>query len=250
MIKRFVLAVAALAGILASTSCVDKEMDDLSKAQECLNNVSETSPTSATSCLQYTSGYDSLRANILKCSIYITSGGLVTSRLKAAYQASTDASVTNKEGAYIAYLALDLPDSATGYATAQTALPYCNATGNAGLIFVANIAVMGSWANSLFDTSTGNPIDFSDPSAVDAAIDTVVDSCQTNPPAASCDPEIIGPAAVAIANAYCSSPSADSNVCATINDAVGTGGDNDKITQGLMCLLSGKSWDPDTNTCT
>jgi hypothetical protein len=237
--------------LLALPACNETETDDLSKAQQCLDQVNESNPTTATDCLQYTAGYTSQQAEILNCSIYMTAGGLVTSRIASAYEASQDSTITNKNASYMAFLALNLPTAAAGYTAAQNAQTYCNASGDAGLIFISNLSVMGSWLNSVYaGANGGSSIDFSNPAAVDTAVTGIIDGCQANPPAASCDSSVIGPAATTAATAYCATASANASVCSQINTAVTTaGGNNDKITQGLMCLLANKTYDPVGGTC-
>src|ERR1700722_19788450 len=72
-------------------SCsVSKENDDLSLAQACLDNVSDSNPQAANSCMQYTDGYTDARANTLKCSIMLTAGGLTIDRMAQAYEVTQD----------------------------------------------------------------------------------------------------------------------------------------------------------------
>src|SRR5437879_2515979 len=109
------VAILFMSFLMALSGCNTKEQDDLSKAQDCLDHINEAASIEALSCLQYTTNYTSQRADILKCSIYLTAGGLVTSRMTAAYKASKDSTITNKEASYMAFLALDQPDAAGGY---------------------------------------------------------------------------------------------------------------------------------------
>lgn len=233
------------------TACSkDQEQSDLAKAQDCLDKVDEANPQGALNCLPFVQAYSSQRANILKCSIYLTSGGLVTSRIQKAYDASTDTTITNKQAAYIAYLSLNVPDVATGYTTAQTASPFCNSSGDPGLVFVSSMTVLGSLVSSI-SSNNGSPINFNDPAAVNTAVTNVLTTCQANPPPATCQASVVGPAVTSAANAYCASGTSSVSVCTQINGAVsGAGGDNNKITQGMMCLLSGKTYDSTANTCT
>ena len=251
MMKLWFVPFLALA-IFSVTGCNEQELDDLAKAQDCLDKVNEAVPESASKCLQFTAGHTSQRAQILNCSIYLTAGGLTTTRMSDAYKASKDATITNKEASYMAYLALNKPDAAGGYTAAQNAQVYCNASRNTGLIFISSLAVMGSWANSIFAAGNGGAsIDFSNPSSVESAVTTIINNCQGNPPVGSCDSAVIGAAATQAATVYCGTASADQSVCAQINSAVQTaGGNNDKITQGLMCLLAKKTYDPNAGTCT
>src|SRR5580704_7950591 len=85
-----------LAGFLAVACTNDKEMNDLSLAQNCLDNVSESNPQSALNCLDYTAGYSDQRAQLINCSIYLLAGGITTDRMASAYSISTDPTATNK----------------------------------------------------------------------------------------------------------------------------------------------------------
>lgn len=238
---------ALVAGVLFLTvsvlSCTQKEIDDLAKAQQCLDQVPSSAPAGASNCLQYVNEYSSQRANILKCSIYLTAGGITTDRVAQAYIASQDNTVSDadKQGLYVSYLALTLPDPAGGYAAAQTASTYCNASGEPGLMFLSTMAVMGSMVNNLIG---GSGIDLTDtPANITSAVQTALATCQSTP--TSCDPDVIAPAAISAANSYCNTANANSDVCADINQAVTDwGSDNDTLTQGLMCMLAGKTFTP------
>lgn len=227
------------------TGCTQKEMDDLAKGQQCLDQVSDSNPQSATDCLQYATPYDSQRANVLKCSIYLTAGGITTARVAQAYTASQDNSISSdlKQAMYISFLALNYPDATGGYTLAQTAQSYCEKSGEAGLIFESSMAVIGSLTNKL-----AGGLDFTQtPADINTAVQNALDTCQSSP--SSCDPNVIAPVAVTAATTYCASATANADVCADVNQAVSSwGNDNNTLTQGLMCLLQGKTFTP-PSTC-
>jgi hypothetical protein len=241
MNKQIMIALLALATILSACQN-QKEMDDLAKAQQCLDKVPASNPSAADSCLAYTSGYNDLRSNLLNCSIYLTSGGITADRMALAYKASTDSTLTNPEADYIGYLALTVPDATSGYAKAKLAATYCKASSDPGLIFVSSLAIAGSFIG------TQTSLDFTSPTSLQTGVQTVLTSCQTTP--ANCDPTVIGPAVVTAAAAYCASATANTSVCATINQSIaGNPGNDTAITAGLMCLLGNKTWNSSTQTC-
>jgi hypothetical protein len=225
---------------LSLLSCTpNKETDDLSVAQQCLDQVPDSNPQAANNCMQYVSQYSDQRANILKCGIYLTAGGITTTRVGQAYTDSQDSSITanQKQAMYIGLLALTLPDAATGYTNAVTGNAFCQASGETGLIFESAMAVIGSKINSL-----AGGIDLTaSPSAISTAVQTALNTCQTTP--ASCDPTTIAPIVTSVANSYCASSNANTSVCTDINQAQTSWGSNPAtLTQGLMCLLQGKTF--------
>ena len=114
MRKLMLVALFCICSSLVSCESAD-ETDDLAKAQECLDAVPQSNPASASECLQYVEKYTSQQASILKCSIYMTSGGLVENKVVSAYKALEDNSIQNKEAAFMGLLALDVPDVNSGF---------------------------------------------------------------------------------------------------------------------------------------
>lgn len=146
-----VLFVFLSAAILASVSC-NQEQDDLAKAQDCLDKVDQSNPTSADACLQYVAKYDSQQAQILKCSIYMTSGGLVENKIVAAYKALKEDGQTNKHATYMAILSLDQPTAVAALPKAKAANLYCQASGVPGLMYLQTRSWPGLRSTPQFKT--------------------------------------------------------------------------------------------------
>lgn len=239
--------------VLSTLSCSkNKEMEDLAKAQKCLDEVSESNPESAASCMQYVEKHSSQQANILKCAIKMTSGGLMESKIVAAYNAMEDNSIANKEAAFMTALSLDLPDVTTAYATAVDANDYCQASGLPGLRYLSGLVVSGTYANMVIETLTGNPIDITDPAAIDTAVDALLNACTGSPPDPACTADLatVGTVVTTLAQSYCNGSNADANACKEINDAVdAAGGDAAAVGQALFCYLGGKTYNIITGEC-
>lgn len=248
--------------VTACTSSTQKEIDSLAKAQACLDQVPESNPSTATNCLSYTTPYNSQRAVIMRCSIYLTAGGLVTSRMLSAYNTSQDSSVSSsqKEAVYVGLLAFAYPtDVSQAYTAALNAQSVCASSGDSGFIFISNMSVLGSLANSVYGTinSSTTGIDFNNmtPSQISTAIQSAVSYCTTNPSSATCDPTNVAAAATAaaaVATSYCAGNTSSSiqGFCNDVNQISTWGTTNTTtITNGIMCELQGKTFTP-PNTCT
>lgn len=232
--------------IVALSGCETDEIRDLAKAQDCLDNVPSSSPGQASSCYKYVDGKDSQQANILKCSIKLTSGGLNTDKIVQAYKVSDNASITNKEAAYVGFLALTTPDRNTGYTIAQEAYPYCVKSEVTGLEFIGGLAKTASMLASL----AGNDFDINDPAnsatAIGAALEDCVDGTLT------CDMADVGNTVASLAESYCQgdpSDGDDGKVCTDINNAIANaGGDPAAAAAHFMCQLQDKTYNG-TNAC-
>jgi len=231
-------------------SCNDGETDDLAKAQKCLDEVPQTAPANAKACLPYVAKYTSQQANILKCSIYMTSGGLVENKIVSAYKAVDNDSNSNREVAFMGILALDVPNVTEGYDTAVTADTYCQLTGVPGLQYISSIVKIGSNMAKLLASSG---VDFSNPDSVATAVSDLVAKCNTDPRTAECsgaDLAGIGASAATLSEGYCASDNADSEVCENINAAVtAAGGDSSIVGDALMCYLGNKTFNTTTKKC-
>src|SRR5690348_7347054 len=132
-----IVALVAALGLVGGCS-KNNEADDLSKAQDCLNKVPESDPSQASSCMAFVAEYDSQQADILKCAIEITEGGLTEDKMVSAYNAVQDSSSSSKDATYMAYLILD--NAATdGYTHAMNAYQYCSQSGVTGLIYISGL---------------------------------------------------------------------------------------------------------------
>ena len=248
--------------LVACTNSNQKEVDAMAKAQQCLDQVSDSDPTTATNCLTYTTPYNSQRAYLMRCSIYLTAGGLVTSRMLSAYNTSQDPSVSSseKQAVYVGLLAFAYPNNvANAYTAALNAQSVCAQTGDAGFIFVSNMSVIGSLANSVWGSlnSSTTGIDFTNlsPSAISTDIQQAVSYCTSNPSSATCDPTNIAAAATAaatVATSYCAGNNSSSiqGFCNSVDQINSWGTTNTTtITNGIMCELQGKTFTP-PSTCT
>lgn len=233
----------AIAAPLLLTGCKSQEMNDIAKAQACMDQINSSNYASATDCMQYVAKYSSQQANILKCAITLASGGLTTDRISAAYKTVKDSTATNKESVYVGLLALSAATPAQAYSLAQDAIGYCEDSGVPGNIFIANMALMGS----AFQNLSGGAFS-TDPATLQTQISSVLSNCQSSP--SSCDPAVIGGAALTVATSYCDSNSADQDVCNKINEAVDSaGGDPSMAAEALYCLLDDMTWNSSSNTC-
>ncbi len=236
---------------LTLVSCKQDEMNDLAKAQKCLDEVPQANPEAANACLPYVLKYDSQQADILKCSIYMTSGGLVETKMVAAYKAVEDKANNNREAAFMSILALNKPNVNSGYDTAVIADTYCQKTGVPGLQYISGIVKIGSFMAKTI-ASFNSTIDFNDTAAVTVAVNDLVTKCNTDPRPTECagDLAAIGESAAVLSEGYCSADNADSEVCENINAAVdASNGDNSKVGDALMCFLGNKTYNATTGKC-
>lgn len=251
MLGKYTIAILSFTGALTLSACSQsKESDDLAKAQQCLDEVPQSNPENAESCLQYVSKYDSQQANILKCSIHMTTGGLVENKVLKAYNALKDSTQTNKEAAFMAVLSLDKPNINDGYTRAVTADAYCQASGVSGLKYISGVIVAGSYMNKII-----GGVDITNPSAIETQVQTMLNKCAPTPPTAidpSCETDIaqLGTTVVTLSDAYCKKADADQSVCTQINGAVASaGGDTTDVGRALFCYLNKKTYNATTNEC-
>jgi hypothetical protein len=245
--------------VLASCKSQD-EVNDLAKAQECLDKVNQTRPEEADSCLEYVEKYTSQQANILKCSIHMTSGGLVENKMVQAYKALEDDTITDKTMAFMTVLALDNPTTTAGYEKAVKAYEYCQLSGVPGLAYISSMILAGTQMGRALDTMglwTG--IDINDPATIESAVNQLVAACtdSTNINYGDCfppdtDEATLGTAVIALSQAYCSDAPDDDEVCVQINSTVANAGsDPTEVAHALFCLLAEppQAYDPVNNDC-
>ncbi len=256
------LPVALLVVSFGLVSCEQaKESDDLAKAQQCLDQVPGSNPAAASACYQYVEKYSSQQANILKCSILMTSGGLIEDKMVKAYEALKDSTIpeANRATAFMAVLSLDVPNASGGYAKAIEADPFCQATGVPGLKFISGVIVAGSWmAKTMAALPGGVEIStiMNDPAQISAAVNSLLDSTGgcTDPaaPDPTCDDDLagLGTAVASLSTSYCANEDADASVCEEINEAVAAAGNNaTHIGQALLCYLDNKTFNSGTGFC-
>lgn len=235
MNKLIALLIAGLSLILL-TACEDKEMDDLARAQECLNKVGDTNHTAARECFDMVAGHDSQQANMIKCSAKFLEGGLTTAKVvEATKQIQEEGGGDKKELMFIGFLAL------TPLTAAEEAATYCRRSEVAGYIYLGDLAVVASVLREVSSTLPGG--DFGD-TPTQANLEAVLDACKVTPLPAACRPEVLAPAVISVANSYCSKPSADEDkVCNQIEATLAEAGDNQEvITQALSCFLNGQTY--------
>lgn len=237
------------------SSCSKKgETEDLAKAQACLDNVAEGSPSQADACMDYVEQYSDQQANILKCAIKMTSGGLNENKIVKAYNALKDSTQTNKTAAFMAVLSLDYPTVTAGYTKAVAADVFCQASGVPGLMYISGVILAGTYMNkTVFDLSGGvSGINVNDPAAINTAITNMLTQCTSATPPASCTSDLptLGTTVIGLSGSYCANPSADQNVCGQINNAVtNAGGSSAAVGQALFCYLSNKTYNATTGLC-
>ena len=242
-ILRLFVLVFGISMVAGLAGCEDGETRDLAKAQACLNEVPQDNPGAASNCYSYVENYSSQQANILKCSIKLTSGGLSTQKIVDAYKVTDDSTVTNKQAVFIGFLSLNLPSAAAGYVTAKEAYPFCELSQVSGLKFIGGLAKMASMLASL------PGVDLSDPNDIETEIGAALEGC-VDGSQGTCDLEDTGATVVAISESYCSSPSSDKDVCGDINEAIAeAGGDPIAAAKQFMCKLQKKTLNPAGTAC-
>lgn len=242
--KKLLLLTGIATAAFLVVGCEDDEMNDMAKAQQCLDGISSSNYAAANDCINYIAQYDTPEANIIKCSAKILSGGLTTEKMVNAYKNITDGSVANRETAFIAVLALDPSSRAT------EAKPYCARSGQKSLIYISNLAVVGSLMAENLVLGGGN-YDPTDPESVPtpAEVAEILTDCQ---PPATCNGshEAIGTSIVTLSSSYCTGNNATNEICTMVNSAIaGAGGDNEVVSKQLFCLLGGQTYDSIGDAC-
>lgn len=247
-------------GLFLVSCNVDSEKDDLAKAQKCLDEIPVSAYAQAANCLQYVQKYSSQQANILKCSISMTSGGLVETKIVAAYEALKQAGGTQqaREAQFMALLSFDDADNskfATAFTTAKSADQYCQDSGVGGLRYLSGLIVTGTYMKKLAALIDPSITSSTPPATI---VQNIIDNCVTPVPGANCplsnnnsaDINAMGAAVADLAQSYCDRADADVAVCSGINSAIQQGGlDTADIGQALLCYIGGKVLDQATQTC-
>lgn len=232
--------------------CKQTEQDDLAKAQQCLDEVPQSNPEAASACFQYAEKYDSQQADILKCSILMTSGGLIESKVVEAYKILNTQANVNREAGFMSVLALNKPTVNDGYQKAKDADVFCQKSGVPGLKYISGLIVVGS-SMAFAINSLPSPPDFNDPAAVSAATTTLVNNCNADP-RVDCpiDSPVLATTVATLAQGYCASadPEDDDEVCSNLSVAVeSANGDSAKIGNALMCYLGNKTYNAALDKC-
>jgi hypothetical protein len=228
------------------SGCEQKESDDLAKAQSCLDKVNQDSYTEAEACLQYVAKYNSQQANILKCSILMTSGGLIENKITTAFNGLKTSTATTKEAAFMNALALENAET-TGFTKAVEANGYCVKTQVSGLIYVSSAVLMGTTLKktlALVQGTVGSvtSIELLVANCSSAGADTACTSTETL--------TTLGTAVTTVSESYCTQDSADQSVCEKINKAKIAGGTNTSaVGNALYCYLNNKTYVQATGLC-
>ncbi len=233
--KVTVIGITALA-VGALSGCEDEESNDLAQAQACMDNITSANYASAAACMTKIAKYDSQQANILKCSISFLSGGLTTHRVSEAYkQIALTSTAVNNQAVFMTVLALSPASLAT------TAQAYCERSQIKGLIYLANLSVMGSTLAAFITLNPAagnyNPTDPTSPPPSAAEVNQAIDSCR--PPSGSCGATqytSIGESILTINQTYCVGENADTAVCQSFANAItGSGGSPTVVAKQLLC---------------
>ncbi|HMN68764.1 MAG TPA: hypothetical protein PKC28_09535 [Bdellovibrionales bacterium] len=240
----------ALISVFTLASCKSgEEADDLAKAQECLDEVTEANYASAADCLPLVKDHDSQQAKILRCSILMTSGGLTETKIVKGYKALENDQIPNKEMAFMAVLALEDPAN-TGIDIATRGNEQCQGTGVPGLKFISTMILAGT---SLAKTMVMNgiTIDLNNPGAAATAL---LAQCGVDPIPPNCQQNVasLGPAIVDIAQNYCDQEDADDKMCIQMTSVVAaTQGDTTKVGNALLCYMQKppKAYNAATDGC-
>ncbi|MCB0365140.1 MAG: hypothetical protein H6624_10475 [Bdellovibrionaceae bacterium] len=210
------VALSMVAGLASSlSSCESDETNAISKGQECLDKA--RTPAAAKGCRGIVDGLSSQQAMIVRCAIEVVSGGLTTSKVSQAFQELENAT-TDKEATMMGIMAND-----DGPSAADTAAAYCNASGIAGLQYLANLSVVGTYMVAAVGSWNGDG-------------QALINQCSTP---GNCNDAAIGTAIITIGQSYCGGQDADQEMCNEINQAIATGGgDPATVAQQLYPLLN------------
>lgn len=181
---------------LGLLGCEDKDTNAVAKAQECLDKAREAADAAA--CRGLIEGKSSQQAYIVRCSIEFVAGGLTTQKVIDAFKAEKTGS-ESKEAKLISLLSLG---GTNPTATADNAAAYCKLSGIPGLIYLANLSVIGTYLNPSVNTD----------------LSTYLNDCANG--IGSCSDAAIGTAVISIADSYCTDANSSSDVCAKINTAI------------------------------
>lgn len=216
----FTISLAILAGSIFG--CEDKETNSVAKAQACLDKARSSSEAGA--CRGLIEGKSSQQAYIVRCSIEFVAGGLTTSKVADAFKAQKDNATTNKEAALIALLSLG------DKTTADNAAAYCKLSGIPGLIYLANLSVIGTY---MTDAISG--FDPNNPSSAAS----LISGCANGGSGGVCDDAVIGAAVISIGESYCNGGNSDSDVCSKVNQALAsTDGSPQAVANALYSQLA------------
>lgn len=248
------IGLAALIVVCLSSCKEDKEANALAKAQKCLDKVPESQPAQALACLDGISQYSSKQSNILKCSIYMTAGGLVESKIVDAYEA-LKGTTQNKEAVFMMYLSLEDAGATQGLDVAKNADEFCQATGISGLQYLSGLIVAGTSMRQISE-NVGLPITSAD--LANGNVSTIVDNLMTTcSPTAGVNPclsdpqvlEALSDAVVNLGESYCAVQGTNQAACDQVRDALDASSGSGEVSEALMCYLAGRQYSSATGQC-
>lgn len=227
--KSNLVSVVCVCAALILSGCQEGEdADKIASAQACLDRVSDATPSDANACMMPIASLTSQRAYVLKCAITFTAGGLTTTKIANAYKALKN-NATNKEMIYMGTLALSPASLAT------TAANYCNLSGSPGLIYLAQLSVIGSAMMTVvgtYDPNSGTAPSLSDAQAA-------ISACSNGGSGGVCDDTVVGNAVITIGQTYCAGDNANVGVCTKMTSAIAaSAGDPTSVALQLYTQLN------------
>ncbi|MBK7843673.1 MAG: hypothetical protein IPJ71_08270 [Bdellovibrionales bacterium] len=200
VVRSLILSTLACFIFLGLLGCEDKDTNAVAKAQECLDKARVAAD--AVACRGLIEGKSSQQAYIVRCSIEFVAGGLITSKIAQAFTEQKNAG-SKKEATLISFLSLGETS------TADNAAAYCKLSGIPGLIYLANLSVIGTYMTVL--ASSGDPSAF---------LSTCISGAGSGSDQGTCNNTAIGTAVISIADSYCTGDNSTSDVCSKVNTAI------------------------------
>lgn len=200
--------------------CEDDDDLAYSSARNCLDtlNVTTTVATdrsNARSCVSGLAGDTSVRANKLRCAAEFLGNGLSTANLAAIFS-SVQEGTGNEMQETLELLSFKAATAPEAQDVADDAYDYCNDSGSTGMALFGSFAYTATLLSGL-PGATWNPNSPPDLGAITGGANS------------SSDAEL-GTAILNIQNVYCSTGSADSDICTQIDDIIN--GSTDPATIG------------------
>lgn len=192
-----------------STSCEEKgDVVDIYVAQQCLNQAPETDKPALLKCLDPIAAIDTAEANVVRCSILLTAGGVTSSRLAKA-MADQD---SGGDSSMMTNFSFNTYGSSNKQ-KAREAKASCKKSGQKGLMG------LGGFANT--GTIICNGVDTCSTTFNAGQIDSNMSDCANA--ANSCtaeDKKEIGQTVIDMNEIYCSGGNSDLDECKTITEAL------------------------------
>jgi hypothetical protein len=193
---------------LCFMACEEDELNDYMGARQCLNNASASN---AQSCVSSLAGDNSARANKLRCAAGFIQQNFTNARLATIFSKIQGSGGSNFTDFSVELVFRDA-NGTDGKTLVNSTNDYCLSSGSTGMIMFSSV----SFSSTLVAYANGYDGD-------GAPLRTEISADPTLP---SGEPEELGAALLAIENSYCSSGSAEDDLCANIDaiitDAGGT----------------------------